>query len=110
MGEGILDNRDTEHRYWLLLEPQNLSNNFEENIVSSPSQLAHHMTRRLNHSPIQFICSATTAKDIFRPQIRALEVPLPGECIIVQSVKSRHQYFRFFEKSCQDFKAGTGLK
>ena len=80
MGEGILDNRDTEHRYWLLLEPQNLSNNFEENIVSSPSQLAHHMTRRLNHSPIQFICSATTAKDIFRPQIRALEVPLPGEC------------------------------
>ena len=33
--------------------------------------------------------------------------------IYVQSVKSRHQYFRFFlEKSCQyrDYRAGTGLK
>ena len=63
MGEGILDNRDTEHRYWLLLEPMKKplinSNSNPEAIdeVSVPSPLANHMSRRLDHSPIQFICS-----------------------------------------------------
>ena len=63
MGEGILDNRDTEHRYWLLLEPMKKplinSNSNPEAIdeVSVPSALANHMSRRLDHSPIQFICS-----------------------------------------------------
>ena len=33
-------------------------------------------------------------------------------CVYVQSVKCRHQYFRFFWKSCQyrDFRPGTNLK
>ena len=63
MGEGILDNRDTEHRYWLLLEPMKKplinSNSNPESVdeVSLPSPLANHMSRRLDHSPIQFICS-----------------------------------------------------
>ena len=41
MGEGILDNRDTQHRYWLLMEPRNPDAMFSQETVSLPSRLAN---------------------------------------------------------------------
>lgn len=84
MGEGILDSRDTQHRYWLLFEAK--SNDSSTNdatgefeAVSLPSRVANQMTRRLNYPPTQFVCSATSAKDILRPQVRGLDQPLPDD-------------------------------
>ena len=82
MGEGILDNRDTEHKYWLLFEPKDPQDTMEAdlgNSLSIPSILALQLNRRLNHPPVQFICTANAAKDTLRSQVQGLASPLPGK-------------------------------
>ena len=74
MGEGILDNRDTEHRYWLLLEPT-ISPTFD--VVSVPTQLSSILSRRLNFPILHFVSSDSVTKGSLKSQARALEVPLP---------------------------------
>ena len=77
MGEGILDNRDTQHRYWLLFETRSKSaSSSAPESVSLPTQLANQMGRRLNFPPIQFVCSDNNVKDLLRSQARGLERPL----------------------------------
>ena len=74
MGEGILDNRDTEHRYWLLLEPKK-SQNFD--VVSTPTQLASILSRRLNFPILHFVSSESVTKGLLRSQSTALVKALP---------------------------------
>jgi len=77
MGEGILDSRDTQHRYWLLMEPRNPEAMFSQETVSLPSRLANSMSRRLNYPPVQFVCSANIAKNYLLSQVQALDSPMP---------------------------------
>ena len=60
MGEGILDNRDTEHKYWLLLEAKDKtdlkpeeSNPTGRGVVSLPTKTANLLGRKLNFPPVQ---------------------------------------------------------
>lgn len=75
MGEGILDNRDTQHRYWLLLEAKT-AKTFEED-TQIPTQLANLMSRRLNHPPVQFVCSQSNSKDLLVNKVALLSKPMP---------------------------------
>ena len=81
MGEGILDSRDTEHRYWLLFEP--VSNNSTlgsiPSTVSIPTTLANQMSRMLNYPKTQFVCTLPVCREILRSQAVALEQPLPDD-------------------------------
>ena len=73
-------------------------------------------------SPLQFDCTHTYTdlKGSFYGILVQQEIAQIGvgqklqypKLSRVQSVKSRHQYYRFLEKSCQysDYRAGTGLK
>ena len=82
MGEGILDSRDTEHRYWLLFEAVDPNKTFtDDNVdtVSIPTSLANHMSRRLNYPPAQFVCSSPSCRDSLRKQARGLAQPLPHD-------------------------------
>ena len=73
MGEGILDNRDTEHRYWLILEPK-IHPTFD--VVSVPTQLSSILSRRLNFPILHFVSSDLVTKGLLSSQARALEAPL----------------------------------
>ncbi len=50
MGEGVLDSRPMTHKYWILLEPQNIETDFkgghrESKGSTLPSSVAHHLSR-----------------------------------------------------------------
>ncbi len=78
MGEGILDNRDTQHRYWLLFEAKtskDKTNNADK--VGLPTSLANAMSRRLSNPSVQFVCSARQAKSAnLQDQVQLLNSPM----------------------------------
>ncbi len=51
MGEGVLDTRPTSHKYWMLVEPQKLPEQFEAGRQTTatgstlPSAVAHQLSR-----------------------------------------------------------------
>ena len=63
----------------------------------------------------EYLCTYTVGEAIRTFLVLCIvlrESGLASSTVYVQSVKSRHQYFRFFGKSCQnrDYRAGTCLK
>lgn len=85
MGEGILDNRDTQHRYWLLMEIKSTSTTddiYEDGLssaVSLPTHLANIMSRALTYPPIQFVCSASLSQGLLKSQVQGLQSPLSDD-------------------------------
>ncbi len=66
MGEGVLDNRQTKHRYWLLYEPRDPADRHPgEEVLSLPSQAAAALSRRLNSPVVQY--TGSSPRD-FMPQ------------------------------------------
>ncbi len=54
MGEGVLDNRMTKHKYWLLYEPKRESKQDRDRLVL-PSQVSSTLSRRLNSPPVHYV-------------------------------------------------------
>lgn len=84
MGEGILDNRDTQHRYWLLMEVKesvsdDMYSDSSSTKVSLPTHLANVMSRSLNYPPIQFVCAASLSKGLLNSQVKGLQSPLSDD-------------------------------
>ncbi len=61
MGEGVLDNRQTRHRYWLLYEPKTDVEDVGEDHLSLPSQVASALSRQLSSPSVQFVGATTDA-------------------------------------------------
>ena len=51
MGEGVLDNEDMVHKYWLLME----SRKAPEATLSTPSKVGQFLSRRLNYPSHQYV-------------------------------------------------------
>jgi len=55
MGEGILDNEDTVHKYWLLFEERTAAGNSRKNpSLTLPSKTAQFLSRRLNFPTLKY--------------------------------------------------------
>ena len=73
MGEGLLDNRKTVIKHWLLLEDIT----GEKDKYSKPSLFANQMSNALNYPVNIFVVDATEAEIKLQPETRLLTQSLP---------------------------------
>ena len=71
MGEGVLDNRETTHKYWLILEA--IKKPASERQMSFPSQLVNLLSRKLNNPALQYIGKDSELEG----QVQLIQQPLP---------------------------------
>ena len=55
MGEGVMDNKETQHRYWLLVEDVPLDKKRHKDSLSLPSEVATKLSNYLNFDSVQFV-------------------------------------------------------
>jgi alpha-mannosidase len=66
MGEGVLDNRETNHKYWLTIEPSS-SSPPPSPLLPAPSQLCNTLSRYLDHPSVQFVSSDEEVQTLQSP-------------------------------------------
>ncbi|XP_050523263.1 alpha-mannosidase 2 isoform X2 [Daktulosphaira vitifoliae] len=76
LGEGVVDNKRTLTKYWLLLETLSEDGNVYKNHVTNPSLTANLLSESLLYPANVFVVEPE-AKHMLRPKTLALNKPLP---------------------------------
>ncbi|CAB3384154.1 Hypothetical predicted protein [Cloeon dipterum] len=77
MGEGVVDNKRTTTRLWLLLEELGAASGSEAEGYSRPSLFAHHMSNALLYPSTLFVVEGGEQAGELRRRVALLSRPLP---------------------------------
>uniref|UniRef100_A0A8D9EML1 Alpha-mannosidase n=1 Tax=Cacopsylla melanoneura TaxID=428564 RepID=A0A8D9EML1_9HEMI len=99
MGEGIVDNKRTLCKYWLLLEDVS---SIDPSSYQSPSLVANHLSNGLNYPPNIFILESSDTsikQDQLRSEVFLLSKPLPCDIHLMNIRTLADQTFMQFPSS-----------
>ncbi|KAL1460012.1 hypothetical protein WDU94_011953 [Cyamophila willieti] len=99
MGEGVVDNKRTLCKYWLLLEDVS---SIDPSSYQSPSLVANHLSNGLNYPPNIFILESSDTsikQDQLRSEVFLLSKPLPCDIHLMNIRTLADQTFMQFPSS-----------
>ena len=77
MGEGILDNLPTLHKYWLLMESKPAQRSDEVENLKLPSQLANTLSQYLNYPSSKYLAVSQKDSSLLDEKTLLISSPLP---------------------------------